>query len=106
MLGQNEMPYRKVPIEKVLDEAGQYRKAVFIARLQDFTERNRKTLWTISKEAEIALPVLYAWIKGESAPTIPMLLKLCGRYGINIDYLLGLKAQEDDLTFVEAVKKE
>lgn len=106
LLGRNEMPYRKVPIEKVLDETGQYRKEVFIARLQEFAEHNRKTLWAISRETEIALPVLYAWTKGESAPTIPMLLKLCGKYGINIDYLLGLKAQEDDLAFVEAVKKE
>lgn len=63
-------------------------------RLRELLEREHLTIGEFARRAQLCVTSAHHWVRGEYAPTAPVLYQIATTYHVSVDWLLGLIPEE------------
>ena len=99
---ENKMPEDRVPFEEIT-ENGQYKASIFKYRLEEYCESHNIKLRDLLIHCGINPFTPSNWEKARFGPTLEIVITICTKENLNIDYMLGLITGKDETFFFEPV---
>lgn len=71
----------------------------FVERLKELMEDHNTTVNLLSQQIEVSAPAVYQYLEKKHLPRVGTLIKIADYFSCSMDFLLGLKEQNNSDTF-------